>query len=173
MIVDQWKPIPGYKGHYDVSDMGQVRSRKPSRQVRILKATGHFKNRYESVMLSINGRQERIAVHRLVGYSFCNPPEHWEDLQINHKNGIRGDNRAINLEWCTGSENMIHARDVLGTYDKAGENHHGAKLTADDVIEIRLRYATGGVSQIELANEYNISGSQICRIINRVRWGHI
>ena len=60
---------------------------------------------------AVNGRAK--FVHRIVAEVFLPPPKEWQ-TQINHKNGIKQDNRAINLEWCSRSENQQHSYDVLG-----------------------------------------------------------
>ena len=54
-----------------------------------------------------------------------------------------------------------------------GESCWCAKLTETQVIEIRSRYAKGGVSYNDLGREYGVKGSQIGRIITRVRWKHV
>ena len=57
------------------------------------------------------GEKIRKGVHVLVGLAFIPNPE--EKPEINHKNGIRNDNRVENLEWVTTSENNLHRRRVL------------------------------------------------------------
>ncbi len=54
-----------------------------------------------------------------------------------------------------------------------GTRHGGAKLTDDQVIAIRSRYAVGNVSQEELAADYGVAGSLICLIVTGKRWRHV
>jgi hypothetical protein len=54
-----------------------------------------------------------------------------------------------------------------------GESHGSSKLTTDDVIEIRLRYAQKAVTQCELAAEYGITQTAISHIIRRKTWAHV
>lgn len=93
-----WRDIPGHAG-YQVSDTGQVRN---SRTGHVLKPQA-YPNEYVGVQL---GKGPRYLVHRLVAIAFI-PGD--QALQVNHKNGKRDDNRAINLEWVSCSENHRHS----------------------------------------------------------------
>lgn len=62
---------------------------------------------YLSIRLNKNGKRYKFKVHRLVAMNYIANPEN--KSQVNHINGIKKDNSFENLEWCTPSENMIHA----------------------------------------------------------------
>ena len=82
---------------------------------------------YMIVTLMVNGKRISIGEHTLVARAFCNGYK--DGLQVNHLNGIRNDNRACNLEWCTASENMRHSVDVLGHHTGIGNaNHRGVDV---------------------------------------------
>jgi len=101
--MERWKNIDGYPTH-DVSNMGNIRhagtTKVRKKQISIWG--------YEMVMLyDAKGKRHNLTVHRLVAKAFIPNPEN--KREVNHKNKIRTDNRLCNLEWCTPSENMIHA----------------------------------------------------------------
>ena len=92
---------------YEVSNQGRVRNARTGRVLRPRKR----RDGYLDVMLFYKGQAKCCLVHKLVATAFV---EGWrEGLEVNHKNGVKTDNRAENLEWVTSSENKQHARDVL------------------------------------------------------------
>lgn len=89
-----WKNIVGYKGLYQVSNMGRVRDTAGN----ILTQHHHPKG-YLQIHLSKNKKHTNYLVHRLVAKHFIKNPDNLP--QVNHINEIKTDNRAVNLEWCT------------------------------------------------------------------------
>ena len=88
--------------NYSVSDDGQVRNDKTNR---ILSQS--TQQDYKHVTLSIDGKQKRMRVHRLVAEVFLDNPQN--KPYVNHKDGNRGNNSVENLEWATPAENTQHA----------------------------------------------------------------
>lgn len=128
--MDIWKPIKGYEGLYEVSEHGEVRSleryvptgirHSDFRKVkgRILKKALKS-NGYYTVDLSKENKVKTISVHRLVALAFLPNPNNFR--VVNHKNGIKTDNRVSNLEWTTDIRNHHHAaennlRENVGQY---------------------------------------------------------
>lgn len=117
--MEEWKPVGGYEGIAEVSNLGRVRTLdrvlfvkrgeklfERKLKGRVLKGS-RYSNGYIGVKFSLNGRGH--LVHRLVGFAFVSNDSPATKTQINHKNGDRLDNRAENLEWVTCSENHKHS----------------------------------------------------------------
>lgn len=114
-MSEQWRDIPGWEGLYQASTEGRIRSvdrlkgdSGSGRAVkgRIMAYTLNHKG-YRTVHLSRGGTGKRVSVHRMVAATFI--PNESRKEQVNHKNGIKTDNRVENLEWVTNLENMRHA----------------------------------------------------------------
>ena len=129
---EKWQPIVGYPG-YEVSDFGRVRSLKNGG--RILAQTKNHKG-YLRVKLTKNGISTQFLVHRLVGWAFNSGFR--DGMQINHLNGDKSDNRPENLEWCTPSENLQHAYDVLNRKAAFQDKH------MPDYIRIKISKSNKG-----------------------------
>lgn len=120
---------------------------------------------YHYVMLrwnTENGKQH--SVHRLVCSAFLGV----DSRQVNHINGVKTDNRLLNLEYCTQSENMKHCFRI-GLQSNHGERHSQAKLTDDIVISIRGR-VKAEESMTAIARELQIHPSNVSRICSGQYW---
>jgi DNA-binding XRE family transcriptional regulator len=102
--MESWKPVEGYEGLYEVSDLGRVRSIK--RSGRIL-AGCQVAHGYIAVSLHKNNQKSMYLVHRLVAKAFIPNPEN--KSQVNHKDLDKRHNSVENLEWVTPRENIEHA----------------------------------------------------------------
>lgn len=112
-MIEQWKPIEGYEGLYEISNMGNVKSLPKCRGryeggEKILKQH-RSEQGYMKVTLCKDSKVKSFRVHRLVAEAFI--PNQENKVQINHIDGNKCNNNINNLEWNTGSENIKHAYD--------------------------------------------------------------
>lgn len=169
-----WKDIEGYNGLYQVSNLGRIKSfHKVTERIKSLVPD---KDGYSTVCLCLKGIYRQTKVHRLVAIYFISNPEN--KPQVNHKNGIKTDNKVENLEWNTQSENSKHAyRTGLSSESLKRnrvayirEQNGNAILNSLQVSEIRSKYKKYVYSARKLALEYNVSKSCITHIINNTSW---
>lgn len=163
--MEHWAEIIGWP--YEVSDAGRVRRSQPGPATRpgfVLKPYATERG-YLRIQLSRDNAPRRFMVHRLVAEAFVPNPE--GKRFVNHRNGDPTDNRAENLEWVTQRENQLHAYDR--GLQAAGSGHGRAKLTEEQVREIRDRHAAGE-TQTALAQEYPVNQSMISKIVRGQFW---
>lgn len=106
------KEVSGYEGLYLIDSLGNVVScprQQGSRFVNQYKILGTKINRlgYKEVALSKDGKTRTVLLHRLLAQHFIDNPDNLPC--VNHRNGVKTDNRLENLEWCTRSQNTRHA----------------------------------------------------------------
>jgi hypothetical protein len=162
-MVETWRTVELSDDTYSVSDLGNVRRDKAghgvNRSVPYNLVLCETPSGYLRVLFCINNKRSMHFVHRLIANTFIGPCP--DGSQINHKNGIKIDNRPENLEWVTPKENMYHARNILMKITpttprgerwhqchplssiSSGEKHGGAKLTEEKVLEIHRRLRSG------------------------------
>lgn len=106
-----FSPIKGFEGIYEISDCGIIRSKR-----RKVMKVAPDRYGYYNLGLWDGSAQRTYTIHRLVALTFIPNPEN--KPHVNHKNGIKTDNRVENLEWCTVKENIHHAHK-MGFYENA------------------------------------------------------
>lgn len=163
-MIEQWKPIVGFEGRYEVSDQGRVRNVK----------TGYFKStpanpkgyclvgltRARGDYVERKGKNLTLSLHRLVAEAFV-PRVDGKDA-VNHIDGVKSHNAAANLEWVTCSENTRHAIRT-GLWDQKNRNAAVIAESLGGLEELRfesLRQAasTLGVDQPSISR--CLSGSR-------------
>lgn len=168
--MEIWKDVKNFEGYYQVSNIGRIRSKsrngtKNNDDWNILK-NGLSKDNYAKSTLFKNKKVSHFRTHRLVAIAFLGDPPS-EKHQVNHKNGIRNDNRVENLEWLTPSENKLHSIHVLKT-----ENSFLGKKHSDEskqkMREYRLGKSSPGYNHSTIIiNEIEYIGIRVaCRILN-------
>jgi NUMOD4 motif/HNH endonuclease len=115
--LEQWRPVVGYEGLYEVSNHGRVRSLdRAVRQYRggveqrkgRIKRLSILREGYLGTSLSKGGKNVQKRVHILVAEAFLPPRPEWSNM-VNHINKDRADNRVENLEWSDNGHNKRHA----------------------------------------------------------------
>lgn len=166
--MTEWRSIPGYPG-YMASDDGQIKSFRREEAGYVLKQH-KATNGYMRVRLKgENGKANCAGVHRFVAMAFIPNPDHLPE--VNHKNGNKTDNRVSNLEWCTSSQNQLHAYKELGkkSWAKGKSFNRQAKLTPTEVRIIR----TSTVSCSELAEYFGICEATVFNVRQRKSYKYI
>jgi NUMOD4 motif/HNH endonuclease len=158
-----WKAIAGFEGRYEVSSDGDVRSlntlekvknrwggETARRRIGRTLAPQRFPNGYLSVRL---GRDNCHLVHRLVAAAFI-PGD--QTLQVNHKNGVRDDNSAANLEWLTASDNHRHS------YRELNRKKHALTRA---VTLTKAGQSTAFPSELAAAKHLGVVAGSVCSAV--------
>lgn len=165
-----FKSIPNFS-KYEVSNLGRIRSKNNFHKSRMDEDGNYiFKGKIDKdgyVVVGLqndDGKRKHLRVHRLVAQAFLDNPNN--ELIVNHKNGIKDDNRLENLEWCSISYNAKHSFDVL--------NREPSRNGMKEVKKIDLK--TGEVltiypSLVEAAKEMGVSPKSIGGSIRRRKNG--
>lgn len=165
---EEWRPVVGYEGLYEVSTLGRVRriaAAMGTWPYRVLRPQADQKG-YIRVCLCKDGRQRTTAVHIMVAQAFLGPRP--PGTEVNHIDYRPSNPTLANLEYITHGENVRHA--VLhGARRVRGEGHHKSKLCDEDVRTIRQSGATTSA----LARQYGMSRSSIRDIRMGRHWRHV
>lgn len=164
----KWKRIGDFPV-FEVSSDGRVRNSNTGRVLkpRIPKTT--YAAGYVYYALVQRPRRVERTAHRLVAEAFIPNPEN--KPTVNHKNGIKSDNRVENLEWATISENVKHSF-ANGRKAACGSRHGSAKLDEAKVSEIKKRLVAGE-RQIPLARKFGVLQTVISAINREKIWKHV
>lgn len=172
-----WKDIVGYENHYQVNELGQIRTLKNSSLQKagtILKSQINKKNGYVYQMVYKDGKQKLLRVHRVVANAFLPNPNNLP--QVNHKNGNKNDNRVQNLEWCTQEQNMLHAFKI--GLAKPSDKQKRAIAETNKAKRKAVVFKQGSNVQVfesisKASKETGLSISTISRYCRGIRAGNI
>lgn len=172
---EEWRDVVGFESLYEVSSTGRIRrsaSSRPGKNAppgRLMEP--HLDRGYPRTTLSVGGViLKRILVHRAVAEAFLT--RHSGAHVVNHKNGIKSDNRVDNLEWVTPSGNTRHAWRLGLCQPMHGSRSGKAKLNEASVALIRARLAAGE-RLVPIAADYGVTPTTISYIRNYKTWLHL
>lgn len=168
------KPIPNFPGYFAAEDGGifSLKTNDPYKRV-VLEKPRQLKPKitssgYKMVVLTVGGRKFYRLIHQLILETFVGPRP--AGMFACHGPKGKTNDSVSNLYWATPKHNTFDRyRDDTMNY---GEKHGRAKLTEAQVIEIRQRYAKGGISQSKLAIEFRVDQTIISDIVLRKSWKH-
>ena len=161
---EEWRPVVGYEGLYEVSNMGRVKSLGNGKSTnsnncreRILKAKKNSKG-YLHVYLYKDGKRKDYKIHRLVATAFCENPMGYNE--VNHIDEDKTNNCADNLEWCSRSYNNTY-NDRAKKVGK--KNTNNPKLSKPVIgIDVRTGLIVGFPSIMEASRQLGIGNGNLC-----------
>lgn len=149
--MEQWKVVCDFPD-YEASNEGNIRKKKTGREVKQYTNA----NGYKMVWVYIEGKRVNKYVHRLVATAFLGLPKNNEE--VNHKNGVRGDNNINNLEWVTHIDNICQR-------EEARQNIKCARLN------LRILRVRNDLTQEEMAKITGVNRMTYAFIENGERMG--
>ena len=133
-MIEEWRPIKGYEGLYEVSNTGLVRNVVKGRYLK----PGFDKNGYLKCVLSKGGKQRTVYIHRLVATAFIPNPDGLP--QVNHRDEDKTRNVVDNLEWCTSKYNVNYGSAQERRVQKNIENGNYSGSKTADIREYKRLY---------------------------------
>lgn len=173
LFCERWKVIP-HSANYGISNQGRVMRLGKGQGTQAGRILKPFKdlNGYLCVNLWKNGNCKFHRIASLVALCFLGPCPIGK--QINHKNGIKAENKNENLEYVTPSQNAQHAYDLgLRTASPLyGDLNPAAKLKEQDIFSI-IRLRKRGLSQQQIAIQFNVVHQTISKILLGKLWSSV
>lgn len=181
--TEEWRPVVGFEGRYEVSSFGRVRSTltrvQPDKGARWIAGgkartltlkpnrTGYLR---AALYNGITEGHRRYLVHHLVLEAFVGPrPERMDGC---HNDDDRTNNRIDNLKWGTPEQNWEDRKRNGRSFPAQGESHGMAKLTTEQVLAIRKRSEQGWTNP-EIAQDTGLNYTNVWQIVTRRTWKHL
>lgn len=177
--MEEWREIPGLS-RYQASSLGRIRGPK---KVLDPKPGGYGYIRIAIYPDGTSAGRRYVNIHRLVAAAFIGPLPS-ENMQINHIDGVKTNNRPDNLEYVTPKQNQAHA-SMMGLKPHGddhwtrqrppatrGSKNGFAKTSEQQVLEIR-KLAREGFSSRVIAKRYGLCGTTVRSIVNNETWRHV
>jgi hypothetical protein len=162
--MPRWSDYPEFPEHYQITEAGTIRNKNTRKIIKPSKSG----NKRPKVYLSVDGERKPRYVHRMVAIAFIPNPDNLPE--VNHIDGNRYNYKKSNLEWCTGEDNLLHAK-----VNKLHKNPSGkkAKNSKGKIIVLdssrKIIHTVYGQKQIE---ELGFNYSAVIKVVNGQRSSH-
>lgn len=176
MEIEIWKPVIGFEGLYEISNLGEIASLNynGTKKRQLMK---QVKNIWGYLWLRIHKdkKPHGFQVHRLVALNFIPNPEN--KPCVNHKDGDKTNNSVSNLEWVTYSENELHSFHVLGKVafqpmkGKFGASHNRSKPVLQISLDGFLLHEYGSRYEASRATGISVGNINSCTTGRRNKAG--
>ena len=164
--------INGWLTKYMVSNTGKIFRIKKNGVLKELK-TRIDKDGYIVISLYLNGIAHYGGVHRYVARAFVINDDPANKTEVNHKNGIKDDNRFTNLEWVTPKENIHHAWDHGLASAKYCDDHPNSRYTNEAVNNVCQCLVDNKLTMREISEKTHVSYTVVKQIRNHIIWNKI
>ena len=169
--LEIWLPVKGFEDYYEVSNLGRFKSLEritiksngvaQTKKETIMKL-GYYSNGYLQFSGLVNGERVTAIAHRVVAEHFIPNPTNLPI--VNHKNGIKDDNRVENLEWCDKSYNALH---FLYDFEKINKKSKvSISYTLEEAISI-IEDSLKGLKNKELCAKYKLNKHTIYNLLKK------
>ncbi len=170
-MMEEWRDIKGYEGSYQISNLGRIKTFKvranfyPDGVI----SKGYMAGEYMVASITKNKKRRGLCIHKLIAHAFI--PNPLNRNEVNHIDGNKLNNAIENLEWCTHSENVIHAfkTGLMVGHIRRGEKSNNHKLSSIDVSIIKSAREEG-FTQKQIATYFKISQANVSFITHNKRW---
>lgn len=187
VTTEEWRPVPiaEYAEAYSVSNLGNTRREIARTSGKVGRPAPSQINCYGYVLLRLcnKGKHHTVTLHRLVAIAFLGPIP--AGHTVDHINGIKADNRASNLRYLTGPEQMREASRLgllakgNGHYSRMrpdrvprGSKHGKAQITEDTAAAIRVLRSLGW-HYAALTRAFGISKDLVAQVATGKTWKHV
>lgn len=171
---EEWRPVVGYEGLYEVSDMGRVRSLNYNKtgKIRLLSICHNRKSAYDIVTLFKNGKRCYEQISRIVASAFVPNPNNYPE--VNHRDENTHNDCASNLEWCPSSYNINYGTRNKRVSEKLKNYYKWAKKTLQFDTEGNFIRDWVSMAEIERVLGYDPSAiARACRGEQKTSYGFI
>ena len=167
--MNDFVEISGFEGRYAINRNGEVKNIKTNH---ILKPYTNRVGYFRVGFVIAPYKKKDFYIHRLLAKHFIPNPEN--KSEVNHIDGKPSNNNLNNLEWCTKSENALHAYKLGLSYSNPnyGEDNHNSILNNSIVRDIRNRYKNGE-RQCDISKDLNLSRVHVNNIVLNKIWKHV